>query len=146
MMIEKKTGQKGFTLIEILIVIAIVGILAAVAVPSYQESVRKARRSDAKVVLEAAAAAQERWYFQYNRYTGSVDDIGGTSGMLLSPEGYYTVNIDISAGTCGVANSCYVLTAAPVIGGPQSSDTQCVNFSLSHTGARTYTGSSSDCW
>jgi type IV pilus assembly protein PilE len=145
--------HKGFTLIELLIAVAIVALLAGIAYPSYMESVTKARRSDAKIALEKAAAEQEKWFFQNNGYTDSVDDLGGTSGTLNSPEGYYTITLDNLSGTgncvggVGVPYNCFTLTAAPVAGGPQASDAKCTSFLLSHTGNRTATGSdSNNCW
>jgi type IV pilus assembly protein PilE len=59
---------KGFTLIELVIVVAIVAILATIAYPSYQDSVRKSRRADAKGVLMEAAQWMERFYTENNRY------------------------------------------------------------------------------
>ena len=147
----KVIAQRGFTLIELMIVLVIVAILASIAVPSYQNSVMKSRRADAKAALSAAAAEQEKWFFQFMQYSGDVDDIGGNgSGLLLSPEGFYTVTVtNPSAGTCtsSAPFNCYTLTATPTVGGPQEEDTACTTFVLAHTGARSATGSnSSSCW
>lgn len=64
--------QKGFTLVELMIVVAIVGILAAIAYPSYQEYVARARRADAKTVLLEDAQFLERFYTQSGTYVGAV--------------------------------------------------------------------------
>jgi len=81
--------QKAFTLIEVMIVVVIVAILAAIAVPSYQDSIRKTRRADAKEALMRIAALQERYFFTNNKY-GTASDLGVGS---TSQEGYYTISI-----------------------------------------------------
>mgnify|MGYP000302935539 CR=1 FL=1 len=153
----KKNKTQGFTLIEIVIVLAIIGILAAVAIPSYQGSIQKSRRSDAIAAVTAAAAQQERWYFQFSGYSDSVDDIGGDSGSLTSPEGYYEVAVsnNVGAGSCvgggSVKFNCFTVTATPVAGKTQTADTKCASFALSHTGGRVVlnsgaTDNTSECW
>ena len=67
---KKFSFFKGFTLIELMIVVAVIAILAAIAYPSYQDSVRKSRRADAKAVVLNAAQILERCYTQNNVYTG----------------------------------------------------------------------------
>lgn len=129
--------MKGFTLIEILIVVAIVGILAAVAYPSYQNSVQKSRRTDAKSALMDTAALQEKWYFQFNQYTTDIDALKGcdpADDCEFTPEGYYQVTITQPCGD----TSCYTLTADAV--GAQLGDTSCLAFTLTHRGDK------SGCW
>lgn len=145
--------ESGFTLIEIMIVVAVVGILAAMAYPSYQESLTKSRRSDARAALSAAVMEQEKWYFQFNGYTDDVDDIGGVGGILLSPEGFYqiAINNNSGAGTCvgggAVRFNCFTLTATPVVGGIQADDAVCTSFSITHTGVTSALGSNPTlCW
>ena len=145
----KSRLTQGFTLIELMIVIVVVGILAAIAFPSYQNSVNKTRRSDAKSALTRAATLQERWYTQStpNSYTDVEANIGGTT----SDEGYYTINASIPATpgcTVGALNYCYLITATAV--GAQLDDTNCRTLSIDHTGLKTSTdsggGASTDCW
>ncbi len=149
-----KDTNSGFSLIELLMAVAIVGILAAIAYPSYQDSLTKSRRADAKAALSAAVMAQEKWYFQFNGYADDVDDVGGDgSNTLLSPEGYYSlaINNNSGTGTCvgggAVRYNCFTLTASPVAGGAQASDSKCTSFSITHTGVKSATGSNSSvCW
>ena len=125
-----KTKTHGFTLIELLIAIVIVGILVSMAVPSYQGMIQKSRRSDAKIALEKAAVLQEQHYFANNAFAISVNNLGGTGGVLLSPEGHYTV-------TAAVSGNTYTLTATALSSSPQSEDEDCQTLTLDNTGERT---------
>tara|TARA_R110001583_G_scaffold26571_7_gene95846 strand:+ start:15666 stop:16076 length:411 start_codon:yes stop_codon:yes gene_type:complete len=136
--------MKGFTLIELLIAIAIVGIIAAIAFPSYQESIKKTRRSDALASLTRNAMLQERFYTNNNSYTNVIANLGGST----SDEGYYTISVSTSACT----SSCFSLSATPVAGGAQASDEDCWTITLIHTGQKSSTkkdgttNSSGTCW
>ena len=130
--------ERGFTLIEVMIVLAIVAILAAVAFPSYQETMIKNRRADGKIALTEAAARLERFFTENNNYGTTLDNIGGSSGKLDSEEGYYSLSM---ANPCG-NTSCFTLTATPQ--GAQTKDTKCGNLTLTHTGVPG--GGASDCW
>lgn len=136
---RRTTGVKGFTLIELLVAVAIVGILAAVAVPAYQESIKKSRRSDAKIALTNLAALQERWYSINNGYTTTVANVGGST----SPEGFYTITL---ANTPCNNTTCFAATATAV--GAQADDSKCTTFTLNQQGVKGFTGSgtSADCW
>ncbi|KAB2901957.1 MAG: prepilin-type N-terminal cleavage/methylation domain-containing protein [Dokdonella sp.] len=127
---------RGFTLIELMIVVAIVAILAAIAYPSYTNYVLRTRRADGKEFLMRVAAAQERRFTNLNRY-GSMADLGlGTS----SENGYYTVDVALANG-----DQTYTLTAAPQ--GAQAPD-QCGNLTLTNTGFKGQSGTESNgkCW
>jgi type IV pilus assembly protein PilE len=131
---------QGFTLIEVLVVVVIVAILAAVAIPSYQESLRKTRRADAKEALTRVAAAQERFFFTNNRY-GTLQDLGlvpDGSTPLYSNDGHYSIVIvgNLNCGTAPNLYSCFTLQANPVATSPQNSDTTCGRFELYHTGKK----------
>ena len=136
---------KGFTLIELMIVVAVVAILAAVAFPSYQESVRKSNRTDCKAALSAAVAMQERWYFRNNSYTDKVNEIGGTGGVLDSPEGFCGITIDVSCAGGGTID-CFTLKATPQ--GAQKND-KCGILTVTNTGLKGVekaTYSVDECW
>jgi len=132
---KRSEAQAGFTLIELMIVVAIIGIISAVAFPSYTSYMKKSRRADAKVALTRMADAQERWYLQKSQYTSDVDNVGGDT----SPDGYYTM-----AATTKNNNQTYSLTATATAGKEQANDTACKVFTLSSTGAKTATNDV--CW
>jgi type IV pilus assembly protein PilE len=83
--------EKGFTLIELMIVVAIIGVIGAIAVPSYNSYMLKSRRSDAKVGMAKVADRQERYYLQNNTYTTSLADLGLTGD--LTENSYYQLSV-----------------------------------------------------
>lgn len=137
--------QKGLTLIEVMIVIVIISILAGIALPAYQGSVRKGNRTDAKAGLMAAAGRMEQFMLDRGTYTYDMTQLGYAADPKVSDEGYYTIDAQACAG--GSAATCYVLVATPFVSGMQAEDGLCTSFSLDNTGARTATGKDADgCW
>ena len=118
-MIRGKTASnKGFTLIEVMIVVAIIGILAAVAYPSYQDHVRKSRRAEAQSALMGLAAAMERHFTATNSYTGA-----GAGGSDTGAPGIYYDKVPKDGGTAyynltidSASASAFVVKATPVNG------------------------------
>jgi type IV pilus assembly protein PilE len=146
-----KQTQQGFTLIELMVTVAIVGILASIAYPSYQDSVRKSRRADATGVLLGLANAMERHFTETNSFcdaggTGGANSCGaagtndtGTSSIYTIPTEtatYYTVTI--SSATA----SSYTLSAVP------TGTDKCNTLTLTQTGVKGNSAglSQSECW
>ncbi|TJY62301.1 prepilin-type N-terminal cleavage/methylation domain-containing protein [Sinimarinibacterium sp. CAU 1509] len=127
-----RSRASGFTLIELMVVVVIVAILAAIALPSYQNSVRKTRRADAKTALTSMAQTLERCLTQFGSYSSANCSI---TSPYDSDHGYYSVAVTRAATT-------FSLTATAQ--GAQANDTQCASFTLDHLGAQTAT--SSNCW
>jgi len=127
---------RGFTLIELMIVVAIVAILAAIAYPSYTNYVYRTRRADGKEFLMRVAAAQERYFTNLNKYA-SMAALGlGTA----SEKGYYAVSVALANG-----DQTYTLTATPQA--PQDKD-QCKKLTLTNTGYKSQSGAETNgkCW
>ncbi len=145
MILKKHTKRtKGFSLVELIIVIAIIGLLAAVAIPSYNSYMLQSRRVDATSFLIEVASEQVRFYSEYNRYSDKMSELGfGAADTAESDEGFYTVTI-----TTADNNSRYSATAAPMAGSPQLKDVECANFTLNSSAQRTVSGTSTaeSCW
>jgi type IV pilus assembly protein PilE len=130
---------------EVVIVVAIIGILLAVALPSYQGSLLKGRRSDGMSALLDATNRQERLMLDHSRYTEDMTDLGFAADPYISPEGHYS--IDALACGSGTIATCYVLTATPVSSSPQSKDTRCTKLVLESSGVKRAEGSApTECW
>jgi len=123
-------NQLGITLIELMIVVVIVAIIVSIAYPSYQEQIRKTRRSDAQSALMDAAARMERFYTQYGRYTSTIADAGI---VATGPEFY-----QITAGT--IANQTFILRASPIVGSAQEGD-NCGSFDIDQAQVKNVSGS-----
>jgi type IV pilus assembly protein PilE len=121
----QRRRMRGFTLIELMVVVAIVGILVGIAVPTYQDSVRKSRRGQAKADLVEAAQAMERYYTVQGRYTGAPLPFA-RSPQAGDPR--YTLSFQ-SAPT----SQAFTIRAVPI--GPQARDS-CGTLSINSAGSR----------
>ncbi|RMX07993.1 type IV pilin protein [Corticibacter populi] len=133
-----RNRQIGFTLIELMITVAIVGILAAIAYPNYQEYVYRSRRVEGQSLLHDAAARQERFRAQNGVYA---TDLSKLNMPLTSENGYYTLSDDSGTSTN------YKLKATRA--GAQAGDKKCGDFTLDASGVKGMAGgtrSASDCW
>jgi type IV pilus assembly protein PilE len=132
------TRQQGFTLIEVLVTVVIVAILAGIALPSFQESIRKGRRSDAFTSISALQQAQERWRGNNAAYTSNLATAPaglGISGTTAS--GYYTIT------ATGVSATGYTALATAVSGTSQADDGNCKVIGARMTGGNVVFGSGS---
>lgn len=134
--------NKGFTLIELMITVAIVGILASVAFASYNNQAIKAHRTDAKNKLFEIMSREEKYMSENNTYVTDLTQIGYSSSKPNSDNGYYTISAAANAN--GITDGV-ILTATPL--GPQLKDATCYSFILNSNGQKsTSTGATSGCW
>lgn len=141
------TGARsaGFTLIEVMIVVVIVSILVAVALPAYQGSLQKGRRSDAMSGLLDASNRQQQFMLDQGRYTIDMRELGYAANPSITEEGHYSISAVACGG--GAIGNCFELTATPRAGSPQAQDTRCTSFTLDSFGTRTATGTTAaECW
>lgn len=137
-----KQKQSGFTLIEIMIVVAIIAIISAFAYPSYVEQVRKSKRSDAHVGLQQLAQRQEAYFSRTYSYASTLQQLGfGNVASVDSPEGMYSRSISsVSPALCDGTSTTpcmgFVVGAAPKSGTSQEGDTDCATFTFDNMGRK----------
>jgi type IV pilus assembly protein PilE len=129
----KKVAQ-GFTLLELMIVVVIVALLAAVAIPSYTQYIIQANRSDAQDKLSEVAFEQERFANRNRRYTLDMQELGYAADPVVSSQGLYTIDAAVCAGAGVTVQTCVVMTATPVAGSRQAGTG---NLALDTRGTRT---------
>lgn len=132
--------EAGFTLMELMIAMVIIGILASIAYPAYMNSVQKARRTDALSVLAQNQIILERCYAQNFAYNAAC--AGLPTFPHTSPQGYYSINLT------NLTATTYTLTATAQ--NVQEKDTTCANFSVNQANVRTASDATSNaqttCW
>lgn len=135
--------KRGFTLLELMIVVGIIALLAAIAIPAFSRYGYRARRTEGQQLLQHIASAQERYYSTHNKYTDDPDNLG-YDGTPTSDKGYYQASL-----TTKDKDQKYTATAKPQKG---QSDDACGNLSIDNTGDKqpdksdTAANSNGDCW
>ena len=126
----------GFSLLEVMVAAVIVAILAMIAVPAYQGSITKGKRSDAKAGLMNVASRMEQYFLDNKSYSTDLTDLGFSASPTDSPDSYYTISVLAATASCPIA-SCYKLKAVP-----KHSDSDCNPVTLDSIGTRGPTA----CW
>jgi type IV pilus assembly protein PilE len=139
---HRRTRQAGFTLVELMIAVVVVAVLASIALPSFMDSIRKSRRSDAFAALSAVQQAQERWRGNNASYASALANTaaaGSPPNGLGLPEttssGYYSVALS------GVTATGYQATATAVTGKSQAADGNCFRLRVEMAGGNIVYGS-----
>jgi type IV pilus assembly protein PilE len=139
-----RCALRGFTLVELLLVVTVIGILAGLAYPSYIGQVTKSRRAEAVTVLLEAAARQEQFYGSNKAYSNDMTRLGYSADPADSPQGFYKIDATLAAG-----GQSYTLVATRVA--PQTGDAQCGDLTLTNLGVKSAINQDSsdpaaDCW
>ena len=138
-MAERRRGRRagGFTLVELMLVVALAAIVVAIAVPAYQGHSTRARRADAHASLLDAANRQLRFFADNGAYTDDMTALGYAADPAPSRDGHYLLSAALTAGG-------YTLSAAPV--GAQAGDAECGTLSYDSRGSRGASGGGGECW
>ena len=139
---QARGNQQGFSLVELMIAVAVVALLARFAIPTYRGYVERARRSDGIALLMDLAARQERFFADNNTYTTTLTQLGFSVASPPSAQGHYTAAAAAGA-TSSIATS-YTLTATAV-----TTDNTCGNLTLDSRGTRGVSKAGADvasCW
>ena len=152
--------QSGFTLVELMVALAIIGILFGIAYPLYTQQVHQARRKDIRDLLVAITTAQQRHFNENGELETNLNTLFGleeSDGNFLSIGGHYNVSIGIDGQSddegnevCSTPN-CFIFTARAVEGGLQSGDDECQVFTADNIGRKSAQNSAEEnstntCW
>ena len=130
--------SKGFSLIELMIVVAIIGILSAIAMGFFGDNVIASNRSEGRAGLSATAASLEKCKSLYGAYNAGGCNVANT---IATDTNFYSIDTTTRTATT------FTLTAAPVAGQPQANDADCTSLTLTNTGVKGGTGAdAAECW
>ena len=130
--------SKGFSLIELMVVVAIVGILSAIAMGFFGDNVIASNRSEGRAELSATATSLEKCKSLYGAYDAVACNVADT---IATDTNFYSIDTTTRTATT------FTLTASPVAGQPQTNDTDCTSLTLTNTGIKGGTGANAaECW
>ena len=143
-------SNRGFTLIELMIAVAIVGIIAAIAYPSYAQYVVKSNRSAAQSFILGVANKQEQYILDARQYAGVAGDPGDATGLVtlnITVPSEVSRNYTVTIGAVTLAPPAYKVTATPT-GTQLTKDTACRNLTINQAGQKgiSGTGTVAGCW
>lgn len=145
------SGESGFTLVELMIVVVIVSILATIAISGYTNQVRKSRRTEARTALLDMASREERFMSTNSAYSNTPSDLGYTGALPITVgSGYYQISIPTLNAATSTVPASFTLTATAVTGKGQDKDLPCRTLTVDSTGKQSATDSSGTastvCW
>lgn len=148
---NQRRDQSGFTLIELMITVAIVGILATIAATLYSLQVQKSRRTDARTAVLDLAGREERFFSVANNYSAVPTDVGYPAGPWPQTvgAGYYTISVAVGVGPAPNLTPTFTITATAI--NQQLADTSCASFSIDQLGHQSSldsggANSTTTCW
>ena len=147
---KARNAQRGFSLIELMIVVAIVAIISAFAYPSYDRYVIKTKRSVAQNALLQVADRQQQFFMDNKRFAADITNLGfpanpyvvddnGTSTVASDADAVYSLSLS------NVTATTWTATATP-LNSQLSRDTYCGSLTITQTGAKSKSGASDECW
>ncbi|ANA32857.1 type IV pilin protein [Ralstonia mannitolilytica] len=137
---QRTQAVRGFTLIEVMITVAIVAILSMIAYPSYVKYIVRSNRAAAESFMHEVAAAQERFLVDNRAYAGSLSALQYASSVPANVASNYTITLSASS-----VPPSYQLVATPQ-GSQQVNDSACGTLTLTNTGSKSASGNASNCW
>jgi len=128
--------NRGFTLLELLITIAVIGIISSIAYPSYIDNISRANRSEAQRELLRMASLQEQYFIDHREYTADMTKLGAGADPYITDSGLYSIDTTVVGIT-------YTLVATAK-GRQITADSSCLTLSVTDTGKKT--AASTHCW